>query len=563
MNRKRHVSNDDADDTKLIRKGFVYAGGGYVHFRTAGEGPAVVLLHDSPRSSRLHVETIKALAHRYTVFALDTPGYGMSGALPFADPSVRDFADALEVTLEAMGLTHAPIYATHTSAKIALEYAALTGKPPRLILDGLSIPDSLAPASFVDAYMRPFRVEATGAYLAAEWQRIRDMLRWFPWFEPAPANRMAMDRPDACWIEQYTIDLFSAEEHYSDAYGAAMRYDPAAALRSVNVPTLVAARSNDVLYGFLDKVPVDHNTALTVERLGADKAIWLEWLEESLNVKTAVMSAPRLNTAGSNVLQYVDVDNGQMLIRQTGRSSDAPPLIILEVPAPLSAIEWQKVLANQRNCVIPELPGFGESDPLGANADMAGLVRALQAAIAKLGGIVDVLAIGNADVIALALASSLGSVRRIVFDGAPDKNITRSKLCPRFPFSTSGAHIHEIFHMLRDGQVQYPWFEGSADARRLTDPMLDPRTMHEALTGILKQTENYGDALNIAVSAELNSDAIELHKVESMVFTCPEDPFYVQTDRLATSLPSCILKPRPASFAEAAASVEHFLSDGK
>lgn len=94
-----------------------------VHYRVAGSGPNIVLLHDSPRSSRLHVPLMKMLASRFRVFALDTPGYGNSDPLDIATPTIPDFAEALGTALDALGLSGAPIYATHTSAKIALALA--------------------------------------------------------------------------------------------------------------------------------------------------------------------------------------------------------------------------------------------------------------------------------------------------------------------------------------------------------------------------------------------------------------------------------------------------------
>ena len=52
-----------------------------VHYRRAGSGPAFVLMHESPLSSQSLERLIEALATRFTVFALDTPGYGSSGPL--------------------------------------------------------------------------------------------------------------------------------------------------------------------------------------------------------------------------------------------------------------------------------------------------------------------------------------------------------------------------------------------------------------------------------------------------------------------------------------------------
>ena len=225
----------DIADAVPVTRHFVTVGDGRVHYRRAGRGPAVVLLHDSPRSSRLHIETMRALADRFTVFALDTPGYGNSTPIGIAAPVIGDFATALGAALAALGLSRAPLYATHTSAKIALDHAAGAGQegPALLLLDGLSIPLKPTDEAFIAAYMRPFRIDAAGAYLAAEWTRMRDMLRWFPWFDARPAARMRTPPPDAAWTAAYMLDLLSAGPHYADAYAAAMRYDPRPALRSV------------------------------------------------------------------------------------------------------------------------------------------------------------------------------------------------------------------------------------------------------------------------------------------------------------------------------------------
>ena len=117
-----------------IDKRFVRAGGRVVHYRVAGDGPAVVMLHDSPRSSRLHMQTMQHLANSFRVFALDTPGYGNSAPLEGDHFEIADFAQALDEVIIALGLAGAPLYATHTSAKIALHYAAETAAPCLLLL---------------------------------------------------------------------------------------------------------------------------------------------------------------------------------------------------------------------------------------------------------------------------------------------------------------------------------------------------------------------------------------------------------------------------------------------
>ncbi|PNU03387.1 hypothetical protein A8V01_06605 [Novosphingobium guangzhouense] len=516
--------------------------------REAGSGKPVILLHDSPRSSRLHLDTIRLLAPHFRVFALDTPGYGNSDPLHAETPAIGDFAAALGDALEALGLVDAPIYATHTSAKIALEYAASTARPPALILDGLSFPETLAPAAFIDAYMRPFIIDAHGAYIAAEWTRTRDMLRWFPWFATTTAGRMAMETPSSKWIEQYTIDLFSAGPDYSGAYAAAMRYDCGSALRAITVPTLVAARRDDVLYGYLDRIPVAENPALSIERLESDRTAWGEWLLARLH--DAAASSAEIPAAAPSATGYIDHAEGQIHVLRRGPQGDRP-LLILEASSTLSAMGWQDALCATRDTVVPDLPGFGESEALD-DASAAGYVAALATLAAHLGGKVDVLAIGPASYLALAFAETQpGMVGQLILDGATDTAADPAALCPPLAFDMAGGHLHRAWHMLRDGQVQWPWYSGTIAAQRKTEPVLDGEALHRALLGVIKQPARYGDAMRAAFSSV---DASARIKCPTLVFTRENDPFYAAAPGLGGTN-----TPRPDTIAEAAALVAQFL----
>ena len=56
-----------------ISRGFVSIGERQVHFRYAGSGPALLLIHQSPQNSRMWLQMMARFADRYTVIAPDTP----------------------------------------------------------------------------------------------------------------------------------------------------------------------------------------------------------------------------------------------------------------------------------------------------------------------------------------------------------------------------------------------------------------------------------------------------------------------------------------------------------
>ena len=571
-----HRSSTAPVEPHDVTRRYIEVAGRAIHYRVLGDGPAIVTLHDSPRSSRLHLATMRALSRRFRVYALDTPGYGNSEPLDKAEPTIADFAAALGSTITALGIEGAPIYATHTSAKIALEYAAdraSDGGPfepkrtqaahcGRIILDGLSIPANPTDPAFIAAYMRPFVLDDAGGYLAAEWTRMRDMLRWFPWFEQSPTTRMPVAQPADAWISAYMIDFLSAGPSYASAYAAAMRYDPTPALMRVSSPVLVAARADDVLYASLDRVPGEDNPALTVERLPADPVAWLAWLENALAaaVVDAPVAPPLAGQPASGAV-YVDLPHGQMRVHRSRAPGDRP-LLILSAPTTLQALAWQTALP-ERATLVPELPGFGESDPL-SSPTLEGMADALAAMLQQLGS-------DSVDLLATDLASPLGCmlaqrhpavINVVVLDGwdLGTASVSQDRIAPAFPFDPGGGHIHRYWHMLRDGEANWPWFDGSASAARGLSPALAALHLHDALVGILKHPEHYGDAAR-AACREFGAGDIAQMLQPVLLLKHATDPAYQGTDALASQLARSTVADRPSDLTAAAHTVSRFLNE--
>lgn len=538
---------------------------GRIHYRCMGSGPAIVMLHDSPRSSRLHVETIRRLATHFTVYALDTPGYGNSAPLGIVRPVIADFAVALGAAIKALGLEQAPIYATHTSAKIALEYGAYYARPPLLILDGVAIPEAAPELAFIKSYMRPFQLDDSGAYLASEWTRARDMVRWFPWFDTRPETRIAMPAPTDAWMAAYMIDLLSAGPYYSDAYTAAMYYDPSPTLRSIRVRTLVIARADDVLFEHLDRVPTAANPALTVQRIKDDREQWLASLRTAFAGASTDRLPERRGGAAAPVDHgpaYVAVPHGQIHVNRRGKGR---PLLILEAPTTLHALKWQRHLYDDRLVLVPEMPGFGESDPIGTS-ELAAYADAFSAMLETLGlDAVDVLALGYATPLGAALAARHpGKVARLILDGSfvgghAMSDHEQEALCPEIVAEAGGGHLHRIWHMLRDGEAQWPWFNGDIAARRDLVPLFDAQKLHHALLGILKQPVHYGDVALAAARA----DAMAIYRAvrcPCLIFERATDPGYRAVDLISSAMVNTRRLERPATIEAAAAILREALA---
>ncbi len=146
-----------------IQRGYVTTSHGQLHYVEMGVGPLLVLLGETPRSSRFFEPILPLLASRVRVVAFDLPGLGNSHPLP-EPASVESMAACVADALDALGIKRAHLFGMHTGNKVA---AALAADRPdlvdRLILAGQT--HSLFPETEKrNAALRP----AFSRYKAAE-----------------------------------------------------------------------------------------------------------------------------------------------------------------------------------------------------------------------------------------------------------------------------------------------------------------------------------------------------------------------------------------------------------
>src|SRR5438132_10560362 len=103
-----------------------------LHYLVEGRGPAVVLVHGLGGFAESWRHTLRGLAARTTVYALDLPGFGAS-AKPRTRYRLPYFAGALHGRMEALGIQGAPL-AGHPPGAPALAPHADT--PPQTAAPG-------------------------------------------------------------------------------------------------------------------------------------------------------------------------------------------------------------------------------------------------------------------------------------------------------------------------------------------------------------------------------------------------------------------------------------------
>src|ERR671931_1017275 len=93
-----------------------------LHYLVEGRGPAVVLVHGLGGFAESWRHTLRGLAARTTVYALDLPGFGAS-AKPRARYHLRYFAAALHGFIEALGIREASLVGHSLGAAVSVTYA--------------------------------------------------------------------------------------------------------------------------------------------------------------------------------------------------------------------------------------------------------------------------------------------------------------------------------------------------------------------------------------------------------------------------------------------------------
>lgn len=250
-----------------IRRRFADLPHGQIHYREAGQGRGnpVLLLHSSPGSSRQLERLIASLAADHHVIAPDTPGNGDSTPLPAGE--IADLAAALHAFLDVIGLPAAHVHGTHTGAAIAAELAIRAPARVRtLALDGVSLLEGEALATFLERYAPDFAPDLEGSHLARAFQFCRDQFLFFPWYERTAAASRGGGLPSASDLDALVVEVLKSGRSYAANYHAAFRWEARTRLPLVACPLLLMASTADPLFEATRTVAGDAHRFLALPR---------------------------------------------------------------------------------------------------------------------------------------------------------------------------------------------------------------------------------------------------------------------------------------------------------
>jgi pimeloyl-ACP methyl ester carboxylesterase len=212
-----------------IQRGLTLTSAGYMHYRCAGEGRAVIVLHINQQSSALCIETVTALAARYQAIAFDYPGHGASDHV-IGDPSIGNYASWILEAMQNLGVSSASVVGEAIGAAIAIELANTSDRIENLVLVNCPYYRDRTVTQGVQSAMRSdLRPSDSSGFPAT--RDIQFMLER-DWAH-APM------RPTQSWMDRMNVAQLEAGRDRWQAIGALHRYDIPGRLTSVTQPILL------------------------------------------------------------------------------------------------------------------------------------------------------------------------------------------------------------------------------------------------------------------------------------------------------------------------------------
>ena len=260
----------------MITRHLLDIDGQYWHYRRAGEGPVVFLLHASPRNSSMFSPLMELLSPHFTVIAPDTPGYGLTDAFPTQPHTLIDYLPAFRSFFHTLTNTTFSIYGTATGAQLGIAYTyTYHDDVQHLYLDNAAHFEDAARAEILQHYFPDLSPQADGSHLKQVWQMASHFFNYFPWFETDEAHRVSTYTPTVSMIHTAALEFLNAGPNYHAAYHAAFEHEKAENLAKVTVPTTLFRWKGAMLLPYIDdliqrglkkNVQVVETEALVAER---------------------------------------------------------------------------------------------------------------------------------------------------------------------------------------------------------------------------------------------------------------------------------------------------------
>ena len=490
----------DAPHPFITRHFVTIDGTRQVHYRRAGKGPPVLLLHQSPTSSREHVPLIEYLAADFTVIAPDTPGNGQSDPLPDEDAPMEDYGDNIAKFLKAIGVPKVATYGFHSGSSVSAAFATRhPGMVHGSVLNGFVAQTPEERAERAAHYLIPVPPRWDGSHLALIWARIREQYTFGAWHNMTRAGRsLQREMPATDFIQWQLMEWLRSGDTYRRPYGAVFKYPGDQAARRFTTPAIICASDFDGLVKHLDRMPKDLPAGVQIERIGPDPAAVFPFVKERLArfaKGDTPPPPPKPQPLKARATQdYIRAGSGQLHMRWV-EGAGRPVLITADAFSDSSVIDpVTGGFLGKRAAIAIDAPGAGESD----NILGGGAITAARYGVA-LGQALDALGLsevnalgltgGASDVLELALQRPQ-QVKRVALVGPWNFDAgTAWELANRarpLAVEDHGGHLLRTWYMVRDDALFFPWYRRNRDSNVYRDEWIQTELVHRRFVAAMK-----------------------------------------------------------------------------
>ncbi len=448
---------------------------------------------------------LEVFSEQFTAIAFDTLGFGLSDLLPLEQPSTEDLADALAETLTTLGIRHAAVYGRHTGAQIAVEFAARHPERCAMALtDGFPIYTAEEKAKRLASYLPPIVPTFDGSHLIWIWFRYRDQHVFWPWNAQDLAHRADTDVPDVEFLHRGVIEMLEAGDAYRIGYATAYRHRGQQAFADLRVPVCFGGRPGDSQSAstelmppgtWTQKIPRDAAAAVRAEC----KVLMKHPAEGDAPPAPACTALP-----GRSTPDYLEVDGAQILVRSVGDVHTQPPVVVIHRLPGSSALYETLIceIGKSHPVLAPDLPGHGESDtPLDGAQNVTAWPTALIHTLDRM-DIPFCHLYGHNGGAAVAVEAARRWPERVIsmvldapicLSEAERDDISSNWLRGVEPVTPTwdGSHLLRVWHMRRDMELWWPWFERNRQNARDTEPRIDPASLTLEVREIMKQPASF------------------------------------------------------------------------
>ena len=554
----------------IKRRFLTLPSGHQIHYRIAGTGPAMIMMHPSPTSSASLVPAITAFAERFTCIAIDTPGFGLS------DDSVTDkaelwgYAGAVAQVLDVFGLKSTVIYGAATGAQIGAQFARRYPQRTRLlIMDSAGHFTKEELDEFSNGYFVDLIPQRDGTHLLAAWDASRHLSVFFPWMSARLDQRVHADTAPPESIQHHVDDMLRAGPGYRQAYWQAMIVENHGNTSQVTVPVLLSYNRSSMIRGHTEAL-IDQGLPENFSVVPCDASSRYANLLDAAGsyAEADPCPLPPPQTDSQPTMQNIMVEVlGGFLRARVCLEGEGRPLLAIHDPAGSSCLV-EPILTpylGRKPVIAFDNPGNGESDAVIGTISSDAYATSLLSALHSLNiDEVDVLGRYSGGPVAMEMSFQKPlMIKHIIQTGVPfyegeDQAWLVENYTPSIEPRWDGRHLLTAWAIMRGQSLYWPWFNQTKDGILWNDGAIDVDLTHLRVAEMLKCGDRYQDAYHAMWTYPMREKLPRL-KVPCLLSHPPWEPVAYTTQKALEADPRCTAKELPPAMADWHRDIDAFL----